>query len=520
MSHHANVLVADPPWAFGDKLPGNGRGSEKHYKVLTVPDIMRFQLPPLEDDAMLVLWRVASQQQEALDVVKAWDFVVKSEIVWVKSEDADDAIPKMGMGHYVRNEHEVALVCTRGKFKVADHGVRSTFRAPRGTHSSKPDAFFALVERLAGPEREGHLVELFGRKARVGWHVYGDEIPQGYVWTPRPTGGPANPTTEIPSAKPGAISPVNVSDGWAVAIARANAEPEQGACRGPGGAHRFGPCGGDGRMRCDDCGVWKHEDGTLGSLVEASVKAKESKTREGGPLPAHVIPELGEHPAVTDEDTRGLFLARALRENLLSNEDIAEGPADAWIKLQYRAPSGWFREGPNVTKKSEIAQTVARHTNADTLPGENVGRLVFELAQRGFDFKLTDVVTWPVVRRDVARAWIEQGGDPPEWLVELFKSAEPLSETIVVTPPEHAGEFSTNGHAVASTASEPAKRGRGRPRKPKNPSDVAPYAGNRDHDAQLGRGHLATAMWNVAKDRLAAWEASGALDWEPVERAP
>ncbi len=32
----ASVLVADPPWRFGDKLPGEKRGASKHYSTLSL----------------------------------------------------------------------------------------------------------------------------------------------------------------------------------------------------------------------------------------------------------------------------------------------------------------------------------------------------------------------------------------------------------------------------------------------------------------------------------------------------
>ena len=200
MTLHTRVLCADPPWRHGDQLPGKGRGATKHYTTMTTDEICRFALPPLQDNAMLLLWRVASMPQEALDVVKAWDFVPKAEIVWCKTpkngkafcevcgaelnDCACDAETKLhfGMGHYTRGSHETAILATRGKFKVADRATRSVFFAPVGVHSEKPEAFYALVEKLAG---QGPFVELFARRPRLGWHCYGEELPQGYVWTPR-----------------------------------------------------------------------------------------------------------------------------------------------------------------------------------------------------------------------------------------------------------------------------------------------------------------------------------------------
>jgi N6-adenosine-specific RNA methylase IME4 len=138
---------------------------------------MRFPLPPLADDALLLLWRVAAMPLDALEVCRAWGFVPKSEIVWVKTPahtDAENPRLAFGMGHYVRAAHEVCIVATRGRFKVADRSVRSVFLAPRGRHSAKPEEFYALAQRLGG---EGPYAELFARTPRPGWLQVGDELP-------------------------------------------------------------------------------------------------------------------------------------------------------------------------------------------------------------------------------------------------------------------------------------------------------------------------------------------------------
>ena len=171
------VLTADPPWLFGDKLPGKTRGASKQYRCLTVAEIKAWQLPPLEADAILFLWRVAAMQEEALSVVRAWGFVPKAEMVWEKLTKTGK--PWMGMGHYVRASHETAIIATRGRFHVRDRSIRSRFsaRVPvddngRYIHSAKPEDFRELVEAMSA----GPYVELFGRKWREGWTVLGDEV--------------------------------------------------------------------------------------------------------------------------------------------------------------------------------------------------------------------------------------------------------------------------------------------------------------------------------------------------------
>ena len=168
----AKVLVADPPWPFRDRLPGASRGAAKHYGLMTLDDIKRFPLPPLDPaGSWLFLWRVASMQAEALEVAAAWGFTPKAEVVWVKTTN-DGSRPRIGMGHYVRNAHETCLVAVRGKPQRLSNGVPSVLLAPRGQHSRKPDSFYELVETLA----PGPYVELFARRQREGWDCRGDEL--------------------------------------------------------------------------------------------------------------------------------------------------------------------------------------------------------------------------------------------------------------------------------------------------------------------------------------------------------
>jgi len=163
------VLVADPPWSFADKL-GRKRGAARQYQVLSLDEIKKFPLPSLAKDAFLFLWRVSSQVEEAYEVVRYWGFVPKSEIVWVKKTKHGNR--HMGMGRTVRGEHEVCIVATRGRPRVKSRGIRSTFDAPVGRHSAKPEAFFDLVEALAA----GPYVELFARRRRRGWTCIGNEV--------------------------------------------------------------------------------------------------------------------------------------------------------------------------------------------------------------------------------------------------------------------------------------------------------------------------------------------------------
>ena len=181
MTDRVHTIVADPPWAFSDALPGNGRGASKHYATMPVEKIERFlidhhaELPRIPGTALLFMWRVGAMQEEALRVIRAWGFELKSEIVWEKTiPGSDDRDLVFGMGHYTRWCHETCLIASRGQGStlIQNRSIRSTFRAPIGQHSEKPDKFYDIVRKLA----KGPYLELFARKTRAGWIQHGLEL--------------------------------------------------------------------------------------------------------------------------------------------------------------------------------------------------------------------------------------------------------------------------------------------------------------------------------------------------------
>lgn len=167
------TILADPPWQFNDRLPGFARGAERNYSVLCLEEIKTFLTDEgilVAPDARLFLWRVASQQEEALQVCRAWGFQPKTEIVWQKL--TKNGLPWFGMGRTVRASHETCLVGQLGRPEVLSKSVRSTFSAKYTEHSGKPDCFYDLVESLS----PGPYIELFARKSRPGWDAIGDEL--------------------------------------------------------------------------------------------------------------------------------------------------------------------------------------------------------------------------------------------------------------------------------------------------------------------------------------------------------
>jgi N6-adenosine-specific RNA methylase IME4 len=169
------LLSADPPWAYGDSLPGKGRGAGKHYDTMSVDKIARFPLPLMASDSWLLLWRTHTHQEEAKFVMRAWGFTYRSELVWVKTTN-DGKRVRMGMGRTLRQAHEVCLIGSRGKPKPNDLSIPSVILAPRAEHSAKPKAIYDVAQRLT----EGPYCELFAREAHEGWDSFGAEMLQSF----------------------------------------------------------------------------------------------------------------------------------------------------------------------------------------------------------------------------------------------------------------------------------------------------------------------------------------------------
>jgi N6-adenosine-specific RNA methylase IME4 len=161
-----SVLLADPPW--DDEFGASNRSIENHYPTMKFEDILALPVADIaHDQAMLFLWATPSMIEMALQTGRAWGFVYRTQLIWTK--------PSIGLGKYVRQRHEILLICRRGDHPApaGEDLPESVIAAPRGEHSAKPDIFHQLIERMYPTARR---VELFRRGApREGWAAWGAE---------------------------------------------------------------------------------------------------------------------------------------------------------------------------------------------------------------------------------------------------------------------------------------------------------------------------------------------------------
>jgi N6-adenosine-specific RNA methylase IME4 len=167
-----SVLVADLPWKVTDQPPGGG--AEKHYPLMSTPEICEFGLPQLAENCWLFLWKVTSMQREALDVCEAWGFRPVQELVWLKTSKR--GTPRIGNGWYARPMHEFCILAVRGSRPTDGYPAKCCYPlvVQRGSGPSLCQArdLLSEVERLC----RGPYVEPFARCHRRGWHCLGNEV--------------------------------------------------------------------------------------------------------------------------------------------------------------------------------------------------------------------------------------------------------------------------------------------------------------------------------------------------------
>ena len=157
------VAVADPPWPFDLHTGGKSRltRSVRPYPMMTIAQICALDVASIMyGDSIFWLWtdNFHLLNGGALRVLGAWGFKPVTMVTWAKD--------RMGLGHWLRCQTEHCILATRGKPTVVLTDETTLLNAPAGRHSEKPDAFYALVEKLCPAPR---YAELFSRRRRKGW---------------------------------------------------------------------------------------------------------------------------------------------------------------------------------------------------------------------------------------------------------------------------------------------------------------------------------------------------------------
>ena len=168
-------IVADPPWDISrgpmGKKNQDGTWCQKTHKLpyalMTIDEISSMPVCDIADnDAHLYLWTVNRYVEQSYAVARAWGFRPAYLLTWAKTPK------KWNIGGIYASTTEHILFARRGKLKALSREMSTWWNWNRGKHSAKPEAFQDIVETVS----PGPRIELFARRHRPGWTVWGNEI--------------------------------------------------------------------------------------------------------------------------------------------------------------------------------------------------------------------------------------------------------------------------------------------------------------------------------------------------------
>jgi N6-adenosine-specific RNA methylase IME4 len=157
------------------------------YDTLTVEQIKSIPVETVAtEQAHCYLWVPNALLLEGLEVLAAWGFTYKTNVVWHKIRK-DGGSDGRGVGFYFRNVTELVLFGVRGSLRTLQPGRTQTnlLATRKREHSRKPDELYDIIEACS----PGPFLELFARYPREGWGVWGDEAAEDV--TPRGKQHPA-----------------------------------------------------------------------------------------------------------------------------------------------------------------------------------------------------------------------------------------------------------------------------------------------------------------------------------------
>ncbi|XP_043914176.1 N6-adenosine-methyltransferase catalytic subunit isoform X2 [Protopterus annectens] len=148
------VVMADPPWDIHMELP---------YGTLTDDELMKLNIPVLQDEGFLFLWVTGSYERV-------------DEIIWVKTNQLQRIIRTGRTGHWLNHGKEHCLVGVKGNPQGFNRGLDcDVIVAEVRSTSHKPDEIYGMIERLSPGTRK---LELFGRPHNVqpNWITLGNQL--------------------------------------------------------------------------------------------------------------------------------------------------------------------------------------------------------------------------------------------------------------------------------------------------------------------------------------------------------
>ena len=169
-------IVADPPWPYPDQRwrpsssqPKGTKDNLLAYTTMNIDAMSRLAVAGCAaEDCDLYLWTTQKYLPDAFGVLQAWGFRYCQALTWCK-------VPRgLGQGGLFCPTTEFLLLGRKGRMPKGKRRVDSTWWQVTRTrnHSQKPEFFQDMIETVS----DGPRLELFARRPREGWTVWGNEV--------------------------------------------------------------------------------------------------------------------------------------------------------------------------------------------------------------------------------------------------------------------------------------------------------------------------------------------------------
>jgi N6-adenosine-specific RNA methylase IME4 len=177
-----DVVLADPPWSYTGSQTKWGAAANQ-YPTMSDQDLLDFTVATdvLAPRGVLFMWATGPRLDFAMRLIDAWGLTFRGvAFVWVKTRK-DGLTPVGAQGvrpSIVKPTTEFVLAASRiakGRpMPLGSEAVAQAVLAPKAEHSRKPDA---VQDRIEALYPHAAKIELFARRTRPGWDVWGNEVP-------------------------------------------------------------------------------------------------------------------------------------------------------------------------------------------------------------------------------------------------------------------------------------------------------------------------------------------------------
>ena len=175
-----DVLLIDPPWSYyGSQDKWGAAGKE--YPLMTDSEILDLDIRGrLSKRAVVFIWATGPKLDLEFTAIGSWGLHYRGvAFTWVKTrQDRITPIGAQGVRpSIVKPTSEFVLAASNVKkgrpLALASEAIRQIVMAPKQEHSRKPDEVHERIEMMY-PEMT--KLEMFARRERPGWDVWGNEV--------------------------------------------------------------------------------------------------------------------------------------------------------------------------------------------------------------------------------------------------------------------------------------------------------------------------------------------------------